>query len=198
MNTLIKASLTISTDYQQYKEMVTELVQQNGTTGNDTSEAMVEYTKLNDRRMKRWDKTIKVSEEAKERLSNFDGDVTWLVLTESWCGDAAHVIPAIHKIASLNDHIDLKLILRDDNDELMNQFLTNGGKSIPKLIMIDNITGDVIDSYGPRPSKATQLVNEYKATHGALTPKFKEDLQYWYNADKGQNVIEDMLDLLNV
>lgn len=193
---IIVSALSKSITYQDYREKVKTLVENNSTTGDDKSEAMVNYTMLNDRRMKRWDKTVKVSDEVKNRLSNFSGDVTWLVITESWCGDAAHVIPVINKIAELHDGIDLKLVLRDENDALMNQFLTNGGKAIPKLIMIDNATGQVIDTFGPRPSEATKKVNDYKATFGKLTPEFKEDLQRWYNQDKGQTVIEDLLQLL--
>jgi hypothetical protein len=124
--------------------------------------------------------------------------VTWLVLTESWCGDAAHVIPVINKIAELSDHIDLKLVYRDENEALMNAFLTNGSRSIPKLIMIDSHSGEVLDTFGPRPSEATQLVLDYKAKHGVLTPEFKEELQHWYNTDKGQNTIEDLIQLLNL
>ena len=148
--------------------------------------------------MKRWDKTVKISESAEERLSNFHGDVTWLVITESWCGDAAHVIPVLNKLADRNAGIDLKLVFRDENPELMDQFLTNGGRAIAKLIMIDNTSGEVLDTFGPRPSEATKLVNDYKAEHGTLTPEFKEDLQIWYNRNKGQNIIEDILDLLGV
>jgi len=198
MDSIIKASLTKGKTYQEYRDLVTQLVKQNSTSGNDTSEAMVEYTKLNDRRMKRWDKTIKIPDAVKEILANFTGNVTWVVLTESWCGDAAHIIPAIHKIAELNEHIDLKMVFRDENEALMNQFLTNGSKSIPKLIMIDNQSGKVLDTYGPRPSKATKLVADYKEKHGALTPEFKEELQHWYNSDKGQNVIEDLLKVLQL
>ncbi len=98
----------------------------------------------------------------------------------------------------LNSKIDFKVVLRDENDELMNQFLTNGGKAIPKLIMIDNESGEVLSSYGPRPSDATKLVSDYKAKHGQLTPEFKEDLQRWYNKDKGQTAVKDLMVLLNV
>jgi len=198
MESIIALNVTNSKSYQEYRTIVTQLAEQNLTSGNDTSEAMVNYTMLNDRRMKRWDKTIKVSDEVKERVSNFKGDITWLVLTESWCGDAAHVVPAINKIADLSDNIDLKLVFRDENEELMNQFLTNGSKSIPKLIMVDNLSDEVINTFGPRPSKATQLVNDFKAKHGTLTPEFKEELQHWYNTDKGQNTINDLLNLLGV
>ena len=198
MESIIALNVTNSKSYQEYRTIVTQLVEQNSTSGNDTSEAMVNYTMLNDRRMKRWDKTIKVSDEVKERVSNFKGDITWLVLTESWCGDAAHVVPAINKIAELSDNIDLKLVFRDENEELMNQFLTNGSKSIPKLIMVDNLSDEVINTFGPRPSKATQLVNDFKAKHGTLTPEFKEELQHWYNTDKGLSTINDLLNLLGV
>ena len=64
--------------------------------------------------------------------------------------------------------------------------------------MVDNLSGEVINTFGPRPSKATQLVNDFKAKHGTLTPEFKEELQHWYNTDKGQNTINDLLNLLGV
>ena len=92
--------------------------------------------------------------------------------------------------------IDFKVVLRDENLDLMNAFLTNGSMSIPKLIVIDNDTNE-ISSWGPRPSIATQMVNDYKKEHGALTPEFKEDLQLWYNKDKSQNVIENLQQLID-
>lgn len=195
---IIKESFAKSMSYSDYRDEVTDFVANNSTSGNEKTEALIDYTMLNDRRMKRWDKTVKVSDEFKERVSNFKGNVTWLVLTESWCGDAAHVIPVINKIAELSENIDLKLVYRDENEDLMNQFLTNGSKSIPKLIMIDNQSGEVINTFGPRPSQATQLVHDYKEKYGTLTPEFKEELQHWYNADKGQTTINDLIKLLGI
>tara|TARA_Y100000815_G_scaffold94961_1_gene83867 strand:+ start:346 stop:963 length:618 start_codon:yes stop_codon:yes gene_type:complete len=197
INNIISDSLKNSMSYTAYRNLVNDLVEQKSTTGNEKTEALAEYTLLNDRRMKRWDKTIKVSEEAKNKIENFNKKVTWLVISESWCGDAAHITPVINKVAELNDNIDYKIVLRDDNDALMNQFLTNGGKSIPKLIMIDNTTNEVINTFGPRPTVATKMVTDYKAEHGKLTPEFKEDLQRWYNKDKGQSTIEDLIKLLD-
>ena len=78
----------------------------------------------------------------------------------------------------------------------MDQFLTNGGRAIPKLIMIDNEAKEVVGTFGPRPSEATQMVNDYKEEHGKVTPEFKEDLQRWYNKNKGQNIIEDLSKML--
>ena len=148
--------------------------------------------------MARWDKTITISDEVKSRIQNFDRQVTWLVLTETWCGDAAHVIPIINKVAELNPNINLKLVFRDEHPELMDRFLTNGGKSIPKLIMINDHTNEVVNTFGPRPSQATAMVEDFKATHGSLTDEFKAQLQAWYNKNKGQNIIEDLLKMLGV
>jgi len=147
--------------------------------------------------MRRWDKTIKVAEETQQRIAKFNQKMTWLIITESWCGDAAHVMPALNKIAELNPNIEIKVVLRDENLELIDMFLTNGGRAIAKVIMIDDETGEVVNTYGPRPSEATSYVSRFKAKHGALTPEFKEDLQHWYNKDKGQNVISDVTELLS-
>ena len=122
--------------------------------------------------------------------------MTFLVITESWCGDGAHVLPVINKVAESNPNIDLKIVFRDEHPELMDNFLTNGSRSIAKLIILDADTLEVINTFGPRPSVATKLVDNYKAEHGSLTPEFKEDLQRWYNKDKGQTTLNDLIELL--
>ncbi|MDG1715953.1 thioredoxin family protein [Lacinutrix sp.] len=196
LQNIIKDSLKKAISYQDYRALVKDLVVKESTTGNEKTEDLANYTMLNDRRMKRWDKTVKVDEAVKEKIAKTNINQTWLVLTESWCGDAAHIMPVINKVAELNNTIDFKVVLRDENLDLMNQFLTNGGQSIPKLILIDNATNEVVNTFGPRPSEATKLVLDYKAKHGKLTSEFKEDLQGWYNKDKGQNAISNLVSLL--
>jgi len=196
LENIILASLKNSMTYAEYRTLVSTLAATNSTTGENQTEALVAYTQLNDRRMKRWDKTAKVSDAMKAKIESFDKKITWLVISESWCGDAAHIMPIINKVAELNDAIDYKIVLRDKNEMLMDQFLTNGGKSIPKLIMLDSETHTVLGTFGPRPTVATNMVQDYKAEHGTLTPEFKEDLQRWYNKDKGQSTIEDLVNLL--
>ena len=195
LKAIVEESLTKSMSYQDYRALVAKLVEENGTTGPNQTEALIEYTKMNDRRMKRWDKTLKLSEEAQSKIAANENPMTWLVLTESWCGDAAHVMPVINKVAEQNENIDYKVVLRDENEALMDAFLTNGGRAIPKLILLDKATNEVIDTFGPRPSTATQMVVDYKTEHGQLTPEFKEDLQRWYNKDKGQTVVSDLVNL---
>jgi len=197
MKNIIKDSLKKSQSYSDYRNFVRTLVENNSTSGSDKSEAMINYTMLNDKRMKRWDKTVKVSKEIQNEIRKINDKITWLVIAESWCGDAAHIVPVMNKMAELNKNIDLKLVLRDENESLMNHFLTNGNKSIPKLIMVDDETGDVLNTYGPRPSEATKMVNDYKNQNGKLTPEFKEDLQRWYNKDKGQNILKDLTKIIS-
>ncbi|MCH2192548.1 thioredoxin family protein [Kordia sp.] len=193
---IIEESLLKATSYQEYRTLVQNLVAEGKSTGETQTDALSNYSMLNDKRMKRLDKTTKLTEETINEVTAYNGNVTWLVLTESWCGDAAQTMPIINKLAELNDNITMKVVLRDENEALMNEFLTNGGKSIPKLIAIDNTSGNVIGDWGPRPSIATQMVHDYKAKHGKLTPEFKQDLQVWYNKDKGQNTVADLLKLI--
>ena len=184
--------------YNDYRNYIQQLVENQSTSGKEKSQDHINFTMLNDRRMNRLEKTITVPENIKERLSIFNGKVTWLVLVESWCGDAAQVLPVIQKIAELNEGIRLRVLLRDKNEALMDQFLTNGARAIPKLIMIDSESEEVIDTFGPRPSAITKIVEDYKRIHGKITQEFKEDIQRWYNKDKGQTIMEDLMSLLNV
>lgn len=194
---IVQEALPKAISYQAYRQLVDDHAAQETSTGPNQTEALTNYTMLNQRRMKRLDKTTKIKEEDIAKIQGFKGDVTWLVITESWCGDAAQTMPVMQKIADLSDGIDIKVVLRDENLELIDAFLYNGGRSIPKLVAIDNISGNVISDWGPRPSEATKMVNDYKEAHGKLTPEFKQDLQVWYNKDKGQNTVADLLHLLD-
>lgn len=195
---IIESSLTNALTYEAFKTKVEALVAEGKSTGDKPDdEALANYSKLTFTRIKRLDKTLSIDEEIANKIKAIDTPTTWLVLTESWCGDAGQTIPVMQKIAALNPNIELKLLLRDDNEELMNAFLTNGGKAIPKLIAYNQAAKTVTGTWGPRPSEATKLVENYKKEHGKLTPEFKKDLQVWYNKDKGKNTAEDLLQLLS-
>ena len=162
MEDIINKSLNTARSYEEYKSLVLELIKEGKSTGPVQNESRVNYTKLNNQRMKRLDKQTRLSEEAVNAAEKIDKDFTWLVLTESWCGDAAQTLPVMNKFSEANKNIDLKVVLRDENDELMNRFLTDGNKSIPKLIVIDNESKKVVSSWGPRTEIATRMIQEYK------------------------------------
>ncbi len=204
INTMIRKEDTLVTalgnsySYEEYRNLVEKLAAEGKSTGPVQTEALANYTQLNDRRMKRWDKTLRFSEEAVSKITAVSKKMTWTVLTESWCGDASPALPVMNKIAELNPNIELRVVLRDENTDLMNQFLTNGGMSIPKLIVRDDVSNEVAADWGPRSANATKLVEDHKALHGMIKPEFKQDIQVWYNKDKGQSILADLLLLLSL
>jgi len=195
MKKSIENSLKNTYTYQEYRDLIKTLLAEGKSTGPEQSDYILNYSKLNDSRMKRLDKTTKISDETVQAIQKLKEPQTWLVLTEGWCGDAAQNLPVINKMAELNKNIHLKLVLRDENLELMDLFLTNGGRSIPKLIALDK-DNTVIDTWGPRPTVATKMVADYKAKHGSLDAEFKEELQVWYNKDKGLSTQKDFVALV--
>lgn len=196
MNSIINKSIENSFSYDEYRAFVSDLAKQNKTTGHEQREDLINYTQLNEARLHRLDKTIYIIDEVKSVLENISEKYIWLVLTESWCGDAAQILPIIHKMAEVSDKIDLRIVLRDDNEDLMNLFLTNGTKSIPKLIIIDKETNEVINDFGPRPIGAKQLILDYKAEHGVIDETAKIELQKWYLHDKGISTQKEIVALL--
>ncbi|WP_233897897.1 thioredoxin family protein [Tenacibaculum piscium] len=195
MKEVIANSLAKGISYHEYRDLVKNLLEKGKSTGENQSEELLNYSVLNDKRMKRLDKTIKLTDEVLAKIKTVKAPQTWLVLSESWCGDAAQNLPVIHKMASENEQIQLKIVLRDENLALMDAFLTNGGRSIPKLIALDT-NNEVIGTWGPRPEIATKMVADYKKEHGALDAEFKESLQVWYNKNKGVNLQENLMSLL--
>lgn len=194
MKTIITKSLQQTMDYLQYRELVTESLKLESQVVNGID--LIPYTKLNDQRMKRLDKTIVISDENSAFLKSFENKVLWLVLTEGWCGDAAQALPVLNKMAELSDAIELKIVLRYENEDLMNQFLTNGGKSIPKVIMVHPETLEVIADWGPRPAGAVQLMIDLKEKFGSITDEVKEELQKWYNNDKTISTQNEIVQIL--
>lgn len=196
MQNIIKKALESAFSYNEYRNLVTELLTQKKVTGNEQSEDLVNYTELNETRMNRLDKTIKVPIKINEDFQKLERKYIWLTIAEGWCGDAAQIVPVLHKIAEASDNIDLQLVFRDENDDLMNLFLTNGSKSIPKVIILDAETKEVAGSWGPRPEPARKLIVDYKAEHGVVDETAKVELQKWYLKDKGLSTITELLDLV--
>jgi hypothetical protein len=196
MNLALIDGLKNSFSYQEYRNHVSSLVKEHKTTGNDQSEEMIHYTELNEARLHRLDKTMQVTDEVKLVLKNLTQNYIWLVISEGWCGDAAQILPILNKMAGVSSKIDLRIVLRDDNELLMNQFLTNGTRSIPKLIIINKETNELINHFGPRPFGATQLILDYKAKHGVVDETAKIELQKWYLNDKGVSTQNEIIALM--
>ena len=196
MKSIIEKSLSQSYSYTAYRNQIKTLLKEGKSTGKEQSEALTHYSELNEARMNRLEKTVKISTEIIQKLNQLNGDYIWLVISEGWCGDAAQILPVIYKMAELSERIDLKIVFRDENEDLMNLFLTNGTKSIPKLIILDKNTLEVLSDFGPRPIGAKQLILDYKAKHGIVDETAKTNLQLWYLHDKGLSIQKEILDLM--
>lgn len=196
MESIIQKSLAKSYSYAEYRNKVTTLLKEGKSTGNEQSEALTHYTELNETRMNRLEKTIRIADGFVEKLNQLQRDYIWLLISEGWCGDAAQIVPIIHKMAELSPKIDLKIVLRDENDDLMDQFLTNGSRGIPKLIVLDKNTLEVLGDFGPRPQGAKQLILDYKAEHGVVDETAKTNLQLWYLHDKGLSTQQEIMELM--
>ncbi|PQB05813.1 thioredoxin family protein [Aureitalea marina] len=193
---LVAQALNNAMSSNEYLELFEKHVQSNSSTYPDASESMAQYTKLNWARAKRVGKTLKIPQEIKENFSAYNADHSWLVITESWCGDAAQSIPVMQRLLELSDDAQIKIVLRDQHPQLMDAFLFDGTRSIPVLIVVDNTSGQIVGSWGPRPGVINEQVREYKKQHGGLTAEFKKDLQRWYNKDKGLTTMQDLSELI--
>lgn len=152
------------------------------------------YTKLNWSRMNRWLKRGELLPEAKEVVNEITNKQNWIVITEPWCGDAAHIVPFMHMISELNPLISIDYELRDSEPFRINDYLTNGGKSIPKLIIRDE-EGNDLATWGPRPSETQLLYNELMGKKAGFE-EVKTELQKWYNENHGVAIQQELLHLL--
>jgi thiol-disulfide isomerase/thioredoxin len=196
MKAIIEKSLVRSYTYTEYRKFITALFREGKATGNEQSEARTHYTGLNEVRMNRLEKTISITEGNTQKLKNLKREYLWLVISEGWCGDSAQIVPVIYKMAEVSRNIDLKIVFRDEQEELMNLFLTNGTRSIPKLIVLDKNTLEVLGEFGPRPLEAKQLVLDYKAEHDVVDDRGKTALHMWYLHNKGLSTQKEIMDLM--
>ena len=196
INTVVELVETeIGMTYIEYRSLITRLLEEGKVTGHEQTEAYLNYTKLNEVRMNRWDKHFVPSEDMVAAIKSINEKRTWIVITEGWCGDSAQTLPALAKIASANPNIELKFFLRDENEELMNSFLTDGKKSIPVVACL-NTSGEVLWQWGSRPQGALDLIADYK-NKGVETAVWKEKLHLWYAQNKQQDFQKELISKIN-
>lgn len=180
--------------YSDYRSQVEALVEQEATTGPNQSEAMIYYTQLNYKRMQKWDKRFEPREELLQRLQARDKPEKWLIITEAWCGDAAHSVPMLARLAQESGKVELRLVLRDEYTDLMDHFLTRGGRSIPKLICLNEDFSQVRATWGPRPQEVQELMDRLKKEEESGQEILRQ-VQLWYAKDRGAQLQEELLEL---
>ncbi len=206
METLIKDTIVIrkkvdpsyaakGMDYEEYRRLIDAMIIVGKSTSKNDSDALLGYSKLNVVRMKRLDRTVEIIPELEETVRRLSAPQTWLVITEGWCGDAAQIVPVLNKLTELNDHIQLKFLLRDENLELMDQYLTNGrSRSIPVVIALNEYNEELF-RFGPRPTVAQEMFYHLKA-NAVSNDAVKEEIHSWYAKDKTVTTQQEILTLL--
>ena len=182
--------------YNDFNQLVEKLYSEGTTTNGNISGTYMEYTKLNLQRSQRIDKRGKLTSEAKLAAEQFEGKLTWVVITEGWCGDSAQTLPYINHIAKASDNIDLKIVLRDEYPEVMDAFLTNGSKSIPKLVMLDTNTLEVVGEWGPRPADVQEKYMAERKDPEVGPAEASKNLHLWYARNKGVEVQKEIAAIL--
>ena len=178
--------------YEEYKKLFAEEIENPPALDGKNNYAI---KKLNLSRSTRVEKQFVPSDEIIEAVKKISGPQLWIVLTESWCGDSAQNLPILAKISELNKNVELQILLRDSNLEIMDQYLTNGTRSIPKLIAFDE-DGKELFLWGARPAAAQKLINELKEK-GLQKNEWLIELHKWYSNNRGKELDKELLELLN-
>ncbi|WP_426058309.1 thioredoxin family protein [Hymenobacter sp. B1770] len=182
--------------YAGYRQLIDELMLQNRTTGTVQTEQLVQYARLNIKRMQRVDKTVQLLPELQTALEQLPRRYAWLVITEGWCGDAAQLVPVLEAIArASHGKLTTHYVLRDENLDLMDRYLTNGGRSIPKLIVLHADTLTEAATWGPRPMPAQELFVRLKQEQVPYE-EFVTQLHGWYAKDRTLSTQRELLALL--
>ena len=178
--------------YESYHRLFTEYAKDGKTTGPEQKEDLIHYTKLNAQRSKRITKTTTINPQLSDVVKSLPKQ-TWILITETWCGDAANSVPVIGQLAELNPEIDLRIVLRDENLEFMDRFLTKGGRSIPKLIAV-NDSNNVLYTWGPRPEELQKIYWDWRESEDRVPySEFHLVIQKWYNDNKSQAIQDEFL-----
>jgi hypothetical protein len=182
--------------YAGYRQLIDELLDQNRTTGLTQTEQLVHYARLNLKRMQRVDKTVQLLPELLAALEQLPQRYVWLVITEGWCGDAAQIVPVLEAIAQASHgQLTTRYVLRDENLDLMDRYLTNGGRSIPKLVVLHADTLTEAATWGPRPAPAQELFVRLKQEQVPYE-EFATQLHSWYAKDRTLSTQRELLALL--
>ncbi len=180
---------------EEYLEWMTRQAAADPGAATAEEAELIEYTKLNLRRTQRIDRTWDPSTEMIEAVGAISSPQLWMVLTEPWCGDSAQCLPYAVKLASANPDIEMKFVLRDSHPEIMDRFLTNGSRSIPRLVAFA-ADGTVLGQWGPRPVAAQEVFTAAKQA-GLEKPEILEKLHLWYGRNRGAAVADELLEFVH-
>ncbi|MDC0303556.1 thioredoxin family protein [Flavobacteriales bacterium] len=181
--------------YEEYRNLIDDKLALGLTTGDSTDEDYLGHTKMSVFRMNRWDKNIQLNSVLKSQLEDLPQPVNWLLLSEGWCGDASQNVPFLNNMAEASSNIRLRILLRDQQLDIMDQHLTDGGRAIPKLVILDAEMKEIA-TWGPRPAEIQEKVRVGKSENGMNSEEIGIMVQKWYAKDKGATIEKEMLEIV--
>jgi len=128
-----------------------------------------------------------------DRLARVGGSWRLLVLSEDWCGDASNLVPVLARFAADAPQLDLRILKRDEHPEVMDLYLTNGSRSIPLSIILDD-RGNAVGRWGPRPEGLQDFVLRERQVAGRPMTEIYKDIRRWYAIDRGHSTIRELVD----
>jgi len=155
--------------------------------------AYVELTEANKELWRVGARRAQVDEARVARVAALGGRWHLLALSEDWCGDAFNTLPVVARLAELAPNVELRLLGRDANPDLMDAHLTGAARAIPVVIVYDEDWNEV-GWWGSRPAALQALVEgEWAAFEKTERyPKIRE----WYARDRGQSVVEELVGII--
>lgn len=178
-------------NYKQYQHQFEQILGHSSPTPPYDKSSYIEIVNQNLRRMKKWDNTLELSEELVAELKKIDKKQHWIMIAEPWCLEASHILPFLVKMAEESECISYDIQLRDSEPFLINAYLTNGTKGIPKMVVRDEDDSDLF-VWGPRPAKA-QTFRDELVDNNLTSETIKQALLQWYSADKGKSLNTEIL-----
>ncbi len=177
-----------------YQEVMEQRAALDPSGLEDMEVERAEFAKLNLHRVGRIRRTWRPSDELAFLLAHIDRPQLWMALTEPWCGDSAQCLPCLEILAESHPHITIRFLLRDDNLEIMDRYLTGGKRSIPLLVAFDPAGGELF-RWGPRPAEA-QAVFDAATAEGLEKPAKLEKLHLFYGRNRGRVLDAELVDVL--
>ena len=196
MSIITKAIFEKGLLYSDYRKQVFSWLSQGKTSGQNHSSDLLEYTYLNDKRMDRIEKTQGLNETLKNSLMKVKSKQHWLVLVEAWCGDVAQNLPIMAKMADLSDNIELRMLFRDEHPDIIDRYNTEGARSIPKLIILDENFVELA-TWGPRPHPVQSMLNDYKSNPDETYQDYAKKAHRWYAKDKTITLQKELTELID-
>jgi len=191
---LTAGQLATGLTYPAYRQHISEVL---ATPAPDEQLAkLLPYYRENVARMDRIAPTVKVLPELQAALAKLSGHYLWAIITEGWCGDASETVPIFEAIAQASGgHLDTRYFLRDAHPDLIDRYLTNGGRAIPITVLLH--AGSLAEAgvWGPRPAPLQAIMQDLKSRE---TP-FKEvitQVHAWYDQDATRTTQHELLTLV--